>query len=273
MIAWAKQLIRRIQHADTTSYAAALAYNFLFALFPLLLFLAALLGMLHLGSVKSYLQGPVSVLIAPTLRELILSAISQASRFKSPTLLSVGAAGFVWAMSGALRQLMNALNHAYRISKLQRPVWKSVLLSLGLGVLLGVLMVASVAIGALGRDIIGWLALTLVHHSPSAWAVDSVRWFMLLALMWIILTLIYNWLPDQRRPFRWMTAGTAVVMGLWILISLGFSVYASHFNHYNRTYGSVGAVILLMLYLYVLSFALLLGGEINAINATGESPP
>lgn len=265
MITWIKTLVFRVQHADTASYAAALAFNFLFALFPLLLFSTALLAMLHLPSVAHDLSGPLKALIPQALRHLILATIASASRFKSPTLLSVGALGFLFSMSSAIRQLSNALNHAYRIPKVKRKLWTTLSLSLGLGLLFGILIVASLVISAIGGDIIRWIALARFHHRPGPLMESSLRWLTLLALLWIILTLIYNWLPDHGHRFRWMTLGTGIVMILWIIISLGFSLYAAHFNHYNRTYGSLGAVILMMLYLYALSFALLLGGEINAL--------
>lgn len=265
MVQWARILVGRIQKADMSSYAAALAYNFLFALFPLLLFLAALLGMLHLPSVKNYLQGPVGILIPGTLRRLILTTIGEASRFRSPALLSVGAAGFVAAMSGAMRQLMDALNHVYQIMTPTRKFWKTILLSLGIGVLFGLLMVTALIIATLGGELIRWLGVVWLHRPPGPLAMQLLRWPILLALMWIILTMVYNWLPAETQPFHWMSLGTAAVMLLWLLISVGFSLYAAHFNHYNRTYGSLGAVILLMLYLYVLSLALLLGGAINAV--------
>lgn len=268
-----RALVRRVQQGQTTAYAAALAYSFLFALFPLLLFLTALLGMLHLPSVKNYLEGPASVLIAPVLRQLILSVIANASRFKSPTLLSVGAAGFVWIMSSALRQLGNALNHAYGISQPRRPLLHSIAISVALGLFVGVLMVASVAVGTWGQDIISWIFLLARHHPPGATLAAVLRWVTLLVLVWVLLTLVYNWLPDQRQGFHWTLPGTLAALILWLLISLGFSLYATHFNHYNRTYGSLGAVILLLVYLYIVSFALLLGGEINALLAKDASPP
>ncbi len=271
MIAWVKALAVRVQRADTASYAAALAFNFLFALFPLLLFSAALLAMLHLPSVAHDLTGPLAALIPRALRHLILATIASASRFKSPTLLSVGALGFLFSMSSAIRQLSNALNHAYRVPKVKRKLWTTLSLSFGLGLLFGILIVASLILSAIGGDIIRWMALVWFHHPPGSTLQSSLRWLTLLALLWIILTLIYNWLPDHGHRFHWMTLGTGIVMMLWIAISLGFSLYAAHFNHYNRTYGSLGAVILMMLYLYVLSFALLLGGEVNALMSKDAS--
>lgn len=264
-LVWGKQLFQRMQTADTASYAAALAYNFLFALFPLLLFLAALLGLLHLPSVKNFFDGPVSALIAPNLKRLILRSTAEASRRRSPTLASLGAAGFIWAMSGSLRQLIDALNHAYEMVPARRKVWKTYLLSLGLGVFLGVLMLAAEALVTAGSNLIRWAYAAWFHNRPGFLLTEMLRWCVFLALLWSIPTLIYNWLPDRSDRFYWLSPGTLVVMGLWIVISLGFSFYSAHFNTYNLTYGSLGGVILLLLYLYILAFSLLLGGEINAL--------
>ncbi len=266
----AKKLALRVQEADTAAHAAALAYNFLFALFPLLLFLAALLGLLHLPRITQYIQGPLSVVLAPDLRRLIVRVISQASRFKSPTLLSVGAVGFIWAMSAALRRLMLALNFAFGIKKPTRTWWHSLLLCVGLGLLLGTLLVVSEVLAEWGTDIVRWLVHALVYPVPSLLFVQAVRWMIVLLFMWIILTVIYNWLPERHDRFRWFSYGTGVVMALWVLIAIGFSLYTAKFNYYNKTYGSIGVVILLMLYLYILSFALLVGGEIDALWVVGE---
>lgn len=273
MLIQLKRLMKQVQQADTASYAAALAYNFLFALFPLLLFLAALLGTLHLPTVKLYLEGPDGVIIPASVRHLVLAVIADASRFRSPTLISVGALGFVWVMSGALRQLTDALNHAYGVTRKKRPFFRTLALSVGLGIILGVLIMAALAIGTIGVSLVRWLVATIWHDPLRPWGAEAIRWAALLALIWLCLTLIYNWLPSYRAPFRWLSPGAAAVGVLWILISAGFSLYSSHFSYYNRTYGSLGAVILLMLYLYVLSFALLLGGAINKLCLKDESPP
>ncbi len=269
----AKALFHRVQTTDTAAYAAALAYNFLFALFPLLLLLTALLGLLHLPSIANFFRGPARVLMAPSLRHLILAVTTEARRHRSPTLISLGAIGFIWAMSGAIRQLIDALNHAYRIARPKRRIWVTILLSVGLGLLVGILLTIAEAIMALGGDAIAWLSSGVVHQPVSPLLMEWIRWAVLLALMWIVLTVVYNWLPDHVERVHWMTPGTGAVMVLWILISAGFAFYVSHFNHYNKTYGSLGAVILLMLYLYILSFALLLGAELNAIWFTDASEP
>ena len=265
IIQFAKKLGLRMQEADTATHAAALAYNFLFALFPLLLFLAALLGLFHLPRISQYIQGPLSVVLAPDLRRLILRVISEASRFKSPTLLSVGAFGFIWAMSAALHRLTLALNFAYGITKPTRPWWQNFVLCVGMGLFLGTLLVVSEILAEWGSDIARWLSLVFAHPAPAPILIEAMRWLVVLLFMWIILTIIYNWLPEHHAHFRWFSTGTGVVMCLWVLIIIGFSMYTSGFSYYNQTYGSIGVVILLMLYLYILSFALLLGGEIDAL--------
>lgn len=265
-----KALVNHINRADTASYSAALAYNLLFAIFPLLLFLTALLGWLHLPRVTSFFTGPAKLLIAPGVRRLILSAVAAAHNHRSPALLSIGAVGFIWGMSGALRQLVDALNHAYGYTKLERPVWKTVVLTLGLGVVLGLLLTVAEAVVTIGGDLVRLVSAHWFHQLPDPLLVSVIRWGVLLATIWALLVMVYNWLPDHRSLFRWMSPGMGLALAAWVAISLGFSFYAAHFNHYNRTYGTLGGVILLMLYLYILSFIVLLGADVDAIWPTTD---
>ena len=270
MVGRVKTILKRVEEANTTTYAAALAFSFIFALFPLMLFLTALLGLLHLPSPNTYLSGPFRVFVAPAVQNLIMSILQDVRHVHSPTLLSIGAIGFVWAMTGALRQLSSGLNQAYPSQHPTQKSWKVLLVSGGLSLLLGILLVASLALGTVGKEIITWLTYALMKQTPDPILIGAIRWILFFALVWISLTLIYNWLPNRTGRFLWMSPGTALVILLWVLISQGFTLYAAHFEHYNKFYGSLGGVILLMLYLYILSFALLLGGEINALWVKGE---
>lgn len=258
-------IAKRATDGNATAYAAALSYSFILALFPLLLFLSALLGFWHVEDLRSILAGPAGRLIAPNIRSLIIKVTKSASRFKSPTLLSVGSLGFIGAMSSAMRQLMNALNHAYLLTRPRRTWWRALGISTGMGVLLGLLLVVAEVISILGSEMARWIAAVLLGRPHWAVTADLVQWALLLVLMWLVLTLIYNWLPDEPLPFRWLRPGTGMVIGLWIVISIGFAFYTGHFNYYDKTYGSLGGAILLLLYLYILSLALLLGGIVNAV--------
>lgn len=266
-----KALITSIGRTDTSAYASALAYNFIFSLFPMLLFLTALLGFLHLPNLDAFFHGPGAVLMAPSLRHLLQDTIVSANRDRSPAILSVGALGFLYGMSGAFRRLIDALNHAYGYTERTRKGWKTVLLSVALGVVLGLFLTVVEAIMTLGTDIIRVVSMALAHQQPSAWFTLTIRWGALLIIMWVILTMIYNWLPDRVPTRRWFTPGTGLVMILWILISVAFAFYASHFSHYNRYYGSLGTVILLMLYLYIVGFLILIGAQIDILWFKDES--
>ncbi len=265
MVSPIKKIIHRVNEANSATYAAALAYSFLFALLPLMLFLTALLGLLHLPAPKTYLTGPFTVFIAPTLKSLVVSILNEAQRIHSPTLLFLGALGFVWTMAGALHQLGHAFDRAQGRNHPSRKSWQSLPRAGGLGLLLGILLVISLALGTLGQEIVTWFSISLLRHAPNPFLIATIRWILFFALIWVALTLIYHWLPSQKSRFRWISPGAGLVMILWVLISLGFTVYAAHFDQYNKFYGGMGAVILLLLYLYVLSFALLVGGEVNAL--------
>ncbi|NMP24704.1 YihY/virulence factor BrkB family protein [Sulfobacillus harzensis] len=264
-VGFARAVINHLVRRRATVYAAALSYSFIFALFPLLLFAAALSGFLDAGNHTTLFRGPAAHLVAPALRRLILGAMGSASRFKSPTLLSAGAIGFVGAMSSALRQLMNALNEAYGIQRSRRGVVVTLALSVGLGLLLGILVVLAQMVTVAGSTLVRWILTQAGQGSvPSALA-SGVPWVLFLLMLWFVLTLVYNWLPESSRPFHWFLPGTLTALGLWVLMSWGFSIYVGHFAHYDRTYGSLGGVILLLLYLYLVSLTLLLGGIVNAV--------
>lgn len=264
-IAFIRAVLRHIPEDHLAPYAAALAYSFLFALFPLLLFLAALLGLLHVGTLHQVFSGPVATLVPQRVRGLIFSAIHRAGRFDSPSLLSVGVLGFMTATSSALRQMVQALNAAYSVEIVTRKAWQTMGLSIGLGTLMGCLLAFSQVVLWAGTSLVQAFLVSMFHTRIALALASAIRWGVFFVLIWVLLSLMYNWLPDKRLKFRWVLPGTLVVVLLWIVMSLGYSFYASHFSHYSETYGSLGAVILLMLYLYILSFALLIGGVVNAL--------
>lgn len=260
------ELVDRLRESDLFAYSAALAYNFLFALFPLLLFLTAFLGFLHLPTIKNFLQGPSSFLIPPTVLRLVTTTLKSVQSSHNSTVLSIGIVGFLWGMSGAFRQLINAVNHAYGFPlPLKRPLWKTYLLSFALGPFLGFLIVLAVGVAASGLQIIRWVLSRVFGLNASPFWAMMIHWVILVFLIIFILAVLFSVLPDRPEPFRWMTPGSIVSLLVWLMISLGLSYYMTHFHSYNKTYGSLGAVIALMLYLYFMAAALLLGVEVNAL--------
>ncbi len=267
MLHWASLLIHRMTVDDMFAYAAALAYNFLFALFPLLLFLSALLGFLHLSpNVREVFRGPLSQLLPGSLLTFITNAWRQLILTRHPTLLSLGALGFLSGMAAAFRQLIEALNHAYEFPMpRRRPLWKSYALSLAAGLTVGLVIALAIFLSAVSSSFLRSVVTIALSVSIPATVLIGLRWLGLIVLLWATLSAIYTILPDRPRPLRLLNPGTLAALGLWLLISLGFSLYTDHFNTYDRIYGSLGAMILLMLYLYFAGMALVMGAEISAL--------
>lgn len=263
---FALTLSRRALRDDIGAYAAALTYNLIFALFPLILAITALVP----PGVRVGALTPLAAVVTPEVVALLQRAAG--STTGHPALAYIGALGYIWGMSGAFRRLIDAFNHAYEFPlPLRRKFWQTLVLSVALALTLGLLLIAAMGVATFGRALI-----TLLPWAPSGVAradlVFGLRWAVLLAAGLVMLSVLYWVAPDHGRAFRLFSPGAATALGAWLLISLGFSQYLMHFNSYNLVYGSVGAVILLLLYMYFLSYTLLLGAEIDALMAAASEP-
>lgn len=268
-----KALVLRLGRNDIGAYSAALAYNFLFSLVPFALLLTSLLGFLHLPSdPRQWLQGPLQTILPTQVDQMILHYGHDIIQRRHPALISVGAMGFLWGMSGAFRQLIDAFNHAYEFPRpWQRPIWKTYALSLVAGAGIGLLIVSAIALVLLGHQVLHTLGMLLWHIHIPALVEQVIRWGGLFGFLWFSLTLSYAVLPDRPQPFRWRSLGTLTALVLWLVLSWGFSQYTRDFGQFNRIYGSLGGIILLMLYLYLTGLTILIGAEINAMRI--KTPP
>ena len=249
-----RALWARLGRDEVGTYASALTYNLLFALGPLALTVAAIVPV---GQQRTLLL-PLSAVVSPEVIALLQRGAGAQVR---GALAWAGAAGYVWGMSAAFRRLLEAISRAYEEPlprrRGARARW---LLSGVLAVTLGVLLLLAMAVATAGQ----YLA-PLVAGASAATALAVLRWGVLLAIAVIMLAVLYAVGPDRGRPLRWLSPGAVTAITAWLLLSWGFSRYLAHFNAYNLVYGSVGAVILLLLYLYFLGYALLLGAEINGM--------
>src|ERR671921_142719 len=169
----------------------------------------------------------------------------------------------LWSASGAFAALIAALNKAYDVEE-TRPFWKvrgiALLMTLGLSVMIIIGVLLLVAGPPIGRGIADLLGLGEVF--TLIWNV--VQWPVALSLMVFTVALLYYFAPDAEQPFRWITPGGLIGVLLWVLASVAFNFYVSNFGSYNKTYGSIGAVIVLLLYLYISSLTVLFGATLNA---------
>jgi membrane protein len=253
------------QRDDALGLAAQLAFYLILALFPFLLVLVSLMGTFSspelAREVLDYFQ-QVTPQQVYGLIDSYLSDILSGSK-PAPGLFSIGLLITLWSASGAFAALINALNKAYDVEE-TRPYWKvrgiALLMTLGLSVLilLGVLLlVFGPPIGRGIADLCGLGNIFLL-----VW--NIVRWPAALFFMVFTVALLYYFAPDADQPFRWITPGGFIGVLLWVLASLVFRFYVSNFGSYDETYGSIGAVIVLLLYLYISSLTILFGAELNA---------
>jgi len=260
-----KATVQEFQRDDALGIAAQLAYYLILALFPFILVLVSLLGTFGSEELASEVLGYFQQVMPEQAYEIIKDFTDNiiSGKAEAPGLFTFGILFTLWAASGAFAALINALNRAYDVQE-TRPFWKvrviAILMTLGLSVLIliGVLLlVLGPQIGEAIANVFGLERTFLV-----VWEV--ARWPVALFFMMFTVALLYYFAPDVDQPFRWITPGGLIGVLLWVLASVGFNFYVSNFGSYNKTYGSIGAVIVLLLYLYISSLTILFGATLNA---------
>src|SRR5215212_9377547 len=254
-----KATVQEFIRDDALGLAAQLAFYLILAIFPFILFCVAILDSFSssdpqfVTDIFDYLRR----LLPAQVFALIHTYTEHTLRNEdtAPGLLSVGILGTIWAASGAFAALINALNRAYDVQE-TRPFWKvrgiAILMTFGFSALLLIGVLLLVAGPSIGRTIAE--VFTLGDEFMVAWNV--ARWPV---------ALLFYFAPDANQPFRWITPGGVIGILLWVLASVAFNLYlSSDFNTYDKTYGSIGTVIILLLYLYISSLTILFGATLNA---------
>jgi membrane protein len=263
------QLGKRVWHEilqdEVLTRSAALSYYFFSALIPMVFFLTAILGIFAGQSehLRASLLNYFAKLMPQAALTLVEKALGEISRNSSGIKLVFGLVLSLWVGAGGVSSIIDALNHCYHI-KDSRPYWKRQLLSLGLTVALAALTVCALAIVLYGGDIAEFVGqhTGLSNITLLAWKV--LQWPVALFFVIYALALIYYWGPDARHDWQWITPGSMVALVTWIAASVLFRVYLHFYNSYSKSYGSLGAVMVLLLWLYITGLAILVGGEINS---------
>ncbi len=248
---------------EVTDRAAALSYYFLFALFPALLFLTALVGFLPIEGLMDQFMANFGRVLPADAISVIQKTLQEIVSGSRASLLSLGILAALWAASNGMDSAMTTLNVAYDVDD-PRPWWKRRLIAVGLtfGFALfilsaSILMVFGPRLGGALTDRLGYGKLFAV-----LWNVASLP--LVISFVLIGVAFVYYFAPAARQRLRWVTPGSVLATALWMAMSFGLRHYVTYFGNYNTTYGSIGGVILLMLWLYLTSVAILLGAEVNS---------
>ncbi|HEY0081411.1 MAG TPA: YihY/virulence factor BrkB family protein [Pyrinomonadaceae bacterium] len=262
----AKRVWAEIGEDDIFGRSAQLSYYFLLALFPLLLFITAVLGQFaEAGSeLRENLLSLLGSVVPQEAGDLIHETIDKVEEGSGGGKISFGILATLWAASNGMTAICQTLNIAYEVEE-TRPWWKVRLISLGLTVTLAVLILSALTLMLFGGHIAEYIAASFSFGQVFTWGWKILQWPVVLLFVLAAFALIYYLAPNvEKRSWHWVSPGAAAAVVLWLVVSFGFRAYLSYFNSYNATYGSLGAVIILMLWFYLTGAAILIGGEVNS---------
>ena len=268
-LSWAglgKRVWSEIQEDDVLGRSAQLAYYFLLALFPALLFLVSLIGYFagENSELRANLFNYLSTVLPGEASQLISKTVTDVTQGSGGGKLSFGVLATLWAASNGMGAISETLNVAYEVKE-TRPFWRVRLTAIALTLALAFLIISALVLVLYGHDLAELVAGKFGLGEAFEWAWKILQWPIVLAFVLFAFALLYYFAPDLHdQTWKWVTPGSVLGVALWLLVSFGFKAYLSYFNTYSATYGSLGAVIILMLWFYFTGAAILVGGEINS---------
>jgi membrane protein len=262
------RLLKRVYHEfdedEVFTRSAALAFYFVSALVPMIFFLMAIMGLLAQGhNLQSGLLNYAGRFMPPDAYTLLQKTLKEITTNSTGLKLAIGLVLALWSGSGGVSSIMDALNRCYHVRD-SRPYWKQKLIAIALTIALAALTITALVIILYGGDIAQFVGKHTGMSDAMVAAWKIVQWPVALFFVVLAFALLYFWGPDAEQEWKWITPGSTVGVLLWLGVSLIFRVYLHYFNSYSKTYGSLGAVILLLYWLFISGLALLTGGEINS---------
>src|SRR5215218_7313744 len=261
-----KRTVKEFQDDNLTDWAAALTYYAILALFPALVVLVALLGLVgQQGTIDTFIESMRSAGLsgaADNIQGPLNDVVSQ--KGGAGALLGFGLLGAIWSASGYLGAFMRASNAIYEVEE-GRPFWKLRPLQVALTVV-GIICLAFVLIGLVVSGPLAEAVGDAIGLGDAAVTVYSIaKWPILIAVVMMLFAALYYAAPNVKQPrFRWVSPGGVVAVLIWIAASVGFGFYVSNFGSYNKTYGTLGGVITFLVWMWITNIAILLGAEFDA---------
>jgi membrane protein len=258
-----KRTVAEVMADNCLGLAAQLAYYFFLALFPALLFLVALISYIPVDNLMDSITAMLGRVAPSEALKLIQDQIIKVAQSDAGGLLTLGMIGTLWSTSSGVTAIIDTLNTAYDIQE-SRPWWKVRLVALGLTVALAVFIVLSTTLVIAGPTLAEKAAAALNMGPAFEWSWKLLQWPLVFGLVSLAIAMVFYFAPDAEQDWIWITPGSILATLLWLLASIGFRFYVTNFGSYNATYGAIGGVIVLLLWMYVSAFAILVGAELNA---------
>ena len=258
-----RRTVRETIDDDCLGLAAQVAYYLFLALFPAILFLLAIASFFPLDNLTDDIGRLLGPLVSAEVLQLIQEQMERLANAESGGLLTFGVAGALWSSSAGVVSIVSALNRAYDIEE-ARPWWRVRLVALALTLGMAVLILLALALVVVGPEVATYLGDVTGLGTAFKWTWLILQWPLVFAMASTAIGLAYYFGPDAEQEWVWITPGAILATLLWLLMSLAFRYYVATFTDYNASYGSIGGVIVLMLWFYISGLAILIGAEMNA---------
>jgi membrane protein len=262
----AKRVWNSMNNDDVFGRSAQLAYYFFFSLFPALIFLSSILGLFAGPGTK--LHGMLLQYIGTALPEaafqMVQRVFDQTTKASGGGKITFGLLVTLWSASSAMAAVQDTLNVVYDARE-KRPIWKARGIALVLTIVCSALLIQALSVILYGNVLADFIGSHIGLSMAITWTWKIVQWPIALFFLAMIFSVTYYFGPDvEQRRWEWLTPGALVGMTTWIIASVALRVYMHYFDSYSATYGSLGAVIILLMWFYVTGMMLLLGAEVNA---------
>lgn len=259
-----RELLREIQEDDIFNGAAALGFFLTLAIFPAMVFVMAMIPYLPIPRVDQAIMDLLRQALPASAAQMFAGVVEEVTSEQRGGLLSLGFLGTLWATSSGMYAVMQQLNISYDVRE-TRGFLRARAIAIAMSLLFTVLVLTAFSLIVLGGQIQDWLDARYAIGTPLLVTFATLRWLIVLGGLLLGYALIYFLAPDVRQRFVYITPGSLIGVAMLVVASLGFAWYAQNLGNYAATYGSVGAVIVLMLWLYIAGLSILLGSEINAL--------
>lgn len=283
-----KRTAKSFMDDDLLSRAAELGFYFLFALFPMLICASSILGLALRGATGLYdkLLNYLAMVVPPSAYDLVISTFNQTTHAASSGKITLGLVAALWSASVGFTAIQDTLNLVYKVKE-TRPYWKRQLSAILVTILLAMVVTVNLADLLIGDVLARRMYAHIGQHGlaiAASVSIHLVTWIIACALLMLTFSIVYYYAPAlTTKCWHWLTPGAAIGIITWLLASIGFRVYLHFFNTYSVTYGSLGAVVILLMWFYISGLTLLAGAEINSeiqaaviekkLKETGQLPP
>ncbi len=257
-------LNQEISNDNVFNGAAALGFYMTLAIFPAMILLMTIIPYLPIDRVDEAIMDLLGQALPPEAYELFEGVVMEVTGERRGGLLSFSLLGTLWATSTGMYGIMQQLNITYNVKE-DRSFVRVRVTALILSLLFGLLVIGAFSLIVLGGLIEDWIGNLLGTTGALLIFFAVFRWVVIVFAMLLGFAIIYRFAPNVEQKFRFITPGSLIGAALLILVSLGFAAYTSNFADYDATYGSIGAVIILMLWLYITGLVILIGSEINVL--------